>query len=99
MDSINTAISNTVTTLAAQRHITRKELAKAIHNSPSFIGMLLRGTTKRGWTIREVSEISELFGFDNIIDFFRIVEETTQFTNAANLMTTHNDKKDKEDEE
>ena len=87
MDSINTAISNTVTALAAQRHITRKELAKAIHNSPAFIGMLLRGTTKRGWTIREVSEISKLFGFNSIVDFFKIVEENTQFNQAVNLLT------------
>lgn len=91
MDSINTAISNTVTTLAAQRHITRKELAKAIHNSPAFIGMLLRGTTKRGWTIREVSGISKLFGFTNIVDFFRAVEANTQFNNTIDTITEHRD--------
>ena len=91
MDSINTAISNTVTTLAVQRHITRKELAKAIHNSPSFIGMLLRGTTKRGWTIREVSGISKLFGFTNIVDFFRAVEANTQFNDTIDTITEHRD--------
>lgn len=94
MDSINTAISNTVTTLAAQRHITRKELAEAIHNSTAFIGMLLRGTVKRGWTIREVSGISKLFGFTNIVDFFRAVEANTQFTDTIDTITEHRDEVD-----
>lgn len=94
MDSINTAISNTVTTLALQRHITRKELAKATHSSPAFIGMLLRGTTKRGWTIREVSGISKLFGFTNIVDFFRAVEANTQFNNTIDTIIEHRDEVD-----
>lgn len=91
MDSINTAITNTVTTLAAQRHITRKELAEAIHNSPAFISMLLRGTVKRGWTIREVSGISKLFGFTNLADFFRAVEANTQFNDTIDTITEHRD--------
>ena len=78
MDSQTDKVNDAIRVLMTKTHVTQNDIATSLGQSKATVSLRFRGRN-REWTISELGKIITLFGFKNLIDFFKFVEANSKY--------------------
>lgn len=79
MDSQTDKVNDALRVLMKKKNITQNGIAACLAKSQTTVSFRFHG--KADWTISELGKIATLFGFKNLVDFFKFVDANSEYKN------------------
>ena len=77
MDSQTDKVNDALHILMEKKNITQNGIAACLAKSQTTVSFRFHG--KADWTVSELGKIATLFGFKNLVDFFKFVEANSKY--------------------